>query len=233
MIEKGKGRYIENLWIIQVVEANLNFVLHTIWGHQLIWHGTTHSILDSSHYALSGQTCNNAILNKMLFLDISRQSLSPGILSNFDATAAFDWVLAGLLVVTCKRMGFLQTTGQLMLNLLHSMHFHLITGLGRSQDSFNNATEDEVGQGVLQGSSSAAPMYFFSHLKRHCCWVNWYFHVSVPHWHSIQKYTTMGWYHLDLRWKFKSGWMLFLCIQSWDKFQEKQDNIQILNQRLT
>jgi hypothetical protein len=36
MIEKGKGRYIENLWIIQVVEANLNFVLHTIWGHQLI-----------------------------------------------------------------------------------------------------------------------------------------------------------------------------------------------------
>jgi hypothetical protein len=118
-----------------------------------------HSILDSSHYALSGQTCNNAILNKMLFLDISRQSLSPGILSNFDATAAFDWVLAGLLVVTCKRMGFLQTTGQLMLNLLHSMHFHLITGLGRSQDSFNNATEDEVGQGVLQGSSSAAPMY--------------------------------------------------------------------------
>jgi hypothetical protein len=34
MIEKGKGRYVEDLSIIQLCEADLNFVLHTIWGHQ-------------------------------------------------------------------------------------------------------------------------------------------------------------------------------------------------------
>jgi hypothetical protein len=36
MIEKGKGRLIDNLRIIQLVEADLNFVLHTIWGKRLI-----------------------------------------------------------------------------------------------------------------------------------------------------------------------------------------------------
>ncbi len=34
MIEKGKGRFIDNLRIIQLVEADLNFVLHTIWGYR-------------------------------------------------------------------------------------------------------------------------------------------------------------------------------------------------------
>jgi hypothetical protein len=36
MIEKGKGKFVENLWIIQFVEADLNFVIHTIWGKHLI-----------------------------------------------------------------------------------------------------------------------------------------------------------------------------------------------------
>jgi hypothetical protein len=36
MLEKGKGRYIENLRIIQLCKADLNFVLHVIWGNRLI-----------------------------------------------------------------------------------------------------------------------------------------------------------------------------------------------------
>jgi hypothetical protein len=35
MIEKGKGIFIENLRIIQLVQADLNFILHVIWGNRL------------------------------------------------------------------------------------------------------------------------------------------------------------------------------------------------------
>lgn len=52
MIEKGKGKFIEHLWIIQLVEADLNFVLHTIWGNHLIRHAKHLSILDNSQYAI-------------------------------------------------------------------------------------------------------------------------------------------------------------------------------------
>jgi hypothetical protein len=56
-------------------------------------------------------------------------------------------------------MGLPHIAGNFMFELLHSMNFHLITRLRKSESSFNNATDNMVGQGVLQGSSSAAPMY--------------------------------------------------------------------------
>jgi hypothetical protein len=95
MIEKGKGRFIENLCIIQLCEVDLNFVLHTTWGKHLICHALNNGKLNNSQYALPGHACNNAVLNTTLFLDLSRQTLTPGILSDYDATAAFDRVIVG------------------------------------------------------------------------------------------------------------------------------------------
>jgi hypothetical protein len=56
----------------------------------------------SSQFAIPGETCNYAVLNKILFCDLSRQSLSPGVLTDFDATAAFDRVIAGVSILTCE-----------------------------------------------------------------------------------------------------------------------------------
>jgi hypothetical protein len=40
------------------------------------------------------------------------------------------------------------------------MEFNIVTGFGKSLSSFqNNADQHQIGQGVLQGSSSAAPLY--------------------------------------------------------------------------
>jgi len=137
-------------------------VLHSIWGHHLIRHATNNKALNNSQYAVPGQTCNNAVLNKVLFCDLSRQTLSPGILTNFDATAAFDRVIAGLSIITCKRLGLPLVAGYFMFNLLKNMHFHLVTGFGKSEDSFHNTENNVSGQGVLQGSSSAAPIFLLN-----------------------------------------------------------------------
>jgi hypothetical protein len=104
MLEKGKGYFIENLCIIQLCEADLNFVFHFIWGHRLFRHASSHQALDPAQYTLPGQICNNAVLKKTLFFNLSRQTLSLGILLDFDATAAFDRVIAGLSIETCKRV---------------------------------------------------------------------------------------------------------------------------------
>ncbi len=42
------------------------------------------------------------------------------------------------------------------------MKFHLITGFGKLTSSFKNDEDDIVGQGVLQGSSSAAPIFLLN-----------------------------------------------------------------------
>jgi hypothetical protein len=43
------------------------------------------------------------------------------------------------------------------------MNFHLMTGFGRSVASYNNLDDPaSPGQGVLQGSSSVAPIFIFN-----------------------------------------------------------------------
>jgi hypothetical protein len=101
-------------------------------------------------------------LSKVLFYDLSRQTLAPGILTDYDATSAFDRVLATLSIVTSCHVGLPQIAGIFMFNLLREMSFSLITGFGKSASSYNNDTDGIVGQGVLQGSSSAAPLYILS-----------------------------------------------------------------------
>jgi hypothetical protein len=49
-----------------------------------------------------------------------------------------------------------------MTQLLKSMSFHLITGFGKSASSFSHNEDNITGQGVLQGSSSAAPLYLLN-----------------------------------------------------------------------
>jgi len=143
MLEKGKGKFIENLRIIQLVEADLTlyFVLHKVWGHCLARHAMKHSAMNQSQFALPGQTCHNTVLNKLLFLDLSRQTLCPGIMTDYDATATFDRVLAGLSIVTCQRMGLPYSAGTFMFHLLRNMNFHLMMGFGRSVSSYNNSTD--------------------------------------------------------------------------------------------
>jgi len=160
--DKGKGRFVENLRIMQLCEADLNFVLHIIWGHRLIHHANKHSGLDKAQYIIPGQTCNNAVLNKVLFFDLSRQSLSPGILSDFDVTAAFDRVIAGISIITCERVGLPRSADIFMYQLLQKMRFHLITGFGQSISSYSNTKQNVTGQGVLQGSSSACPIFILN-----------------------------------------------------------------------
>jgi hypothetical protein len=47
-----------------------------------------------------------------------------------------------------------------MYHLLNDMEFHLITGYGTSAKTFkNNQDPKQIGQDILQGSSSAAPIY--------------------------------------------------------------------------
>jgi hypothetical protein len=82
--------------------------------------------------------------------------------TDFDASAAFDRVLAGLSIATCERVGLPRIAGLFMYNLLHNMKFHLITGFGQSSSFYINDTDGITGQGVLQGSSFAAPIFLLN-----------------------------------------------------------------------
>jgi hypothetical protein len=66
-------------------------------------------------------------------------------------------------VVTCRRLGLPMHACMFMYKLLQNMEFHLVTGFGISESFFtNNKDPTQIGQGILQGSSPAGPIYTVS-----------------------------------------------------------------------
>ncbi len=159
MLEKGKGRYVEHLRIIQLCEADLSFLLHVIWGNKMIRSALHNKVLEDSQFTLPGMTCNSAVWNKTLYLDLLHQTLTSGIMRDYDATAAFDRALHSISVLTSRQLGMPQHASIFLYNLLQNMEFTLLTGFGESSMAFkNNEGPLQTGQGMIQGSSSAAPM---------------------------------------------------------------------------
>ena len=124
-------------------------------GSPLIHNAQNKAALNTSQYSLPGLTCQSAIWNKVLFCDIF-------FVKHWwkDATAAFDRVLHSVTFITCRRLGMPAHACKFLLHLLKQMEFHILTGYGMSNTSFRNDKDPLCpGQGMLQGSSSAAPVY--------------------------------------------------------------------------
>jgi hypothetical protein len=85
MLDKGKGVFINNLRIIQLLEADLNFLLGFIWSTRLNQAANNSNLFNTSQFALPGKTCNSAVLKKVLFFDLLRQTQQTGSIVDFDA----------------------------------------------------------------------------------------------------------------------------------------------------
>ena len=114
MLDKGKGVYINNLRIIQLLEADLNFIIGFIWSKRLNQAANRADLFNTSQYALPGKTCNSAVLKKVLFFDLLRQTQQAGSIVDFDAKAAYDSIIPALATVTCMRMGLPRGAGNFM-----------------------------------------------------------------------------------------------------------------------
>mmetsp|Transcript_748 Transcript_748/g.1130 ORF Transcript_748/g.1130 Transcript_748/m.1130 type:complete len:523 (+) Transcript_748:2168-3736(+) len=160
MLEKGKGPAIENLRIIQLLEADMNWLLRFLWGRKLDRHALNEGIYNEAPFASPGKLCISAILNKVIFFDIIRQTRQFGALMDNDATAAFDRVLPALCVVTCSQLGMPKQAQQFFFKLLRQMEYSVTTAHGQSISTYS-ATANPLapGQGVIQGGGASLPNY--------------------------------------------------------------------------
>ena len=160
MLEKGKGPGIENLRVIQLLEADLNWLLRFLWGKKLEKHAQDNGVYNESQFASPGKLCQSAILNKVLFFDILRQNRHYGALIDNDATAAFDRVLPALCVVTCRQLGMPKHAQRFFFKMLRQTIYTTTTAHGRSTATYSASANPKVpGQGVMQGGGASLPNY--------------------------------------------------------------------------
>lgn len=107
MLEKDKGSpNIHRLRIIQLFEADLNFLLALIFGQRLTKFTQEHCGLNKSQYgSIRGKQCQSTVLNKVLIYDILRTTREEAASAEFDAVACFDRIIPALFVVACRRLG--------------------------------------------------------------------------------------------------------------------------------
>ena len=175
MLEKGKGPAIENLRIIQLLEADMNWLLRFLWGRQLDRHAMDAGVYNEAQFASPGKLCQSAIVNKVLFFDLLRQTKQYGALMDNDATAAFDRVLPALCVVTCRQLGMPKSAQRFFFKILRQMVYTTTTAHGRSATNYSASANPSVpGQGVMQGGGASLPNYKSQQLpvingyERHC-----------------------------------------------------------------
>ena len=160
MLEKGKGQCIDKLCILQLVEADLNFILKLLWGQCLNQSAYTNALYDKSQYTIIGKTCTSAVLNKVLFADLTHQTRHPSCMTNNDNTAAFDCILPALSIVMCWWLGLPKTAALFIFTVHWTMNFKVGTGHGVSSKSYStNDDPSNPGQGLGQGQGSGPMLY--------------------------------------------------------------------------
>ena len=160
MLEKGKGPAIENLRIIQLLAVDMNWLLRTLWGRRLDRHALQEGVYNEAQFASPGKLCISAILNKVIFFDILRQSRQMGALMDNDATAAIDRVLPALCVLTCRQLGMPKQAQRFFFKILRQMEYTILTAHGRSVKTYSaTSNPGALCQGVIQGGGASLPNY--------------------------------------------------------------------------
>ena len=165
MLEKGKGPYIDKLRIIQLVEADLNWIFSLIWSKRLEYKLTKEQLLDSCQFATQGQRCQSAALNIRLVNDIQRQVHESAALESTELKMCFDRSLPAMVITVSMRMGIPETAAHFLYRTLYSQSFQ-VTGYGILEECYS-AMEDPIETRPRNRSGSRSVKNSTHHHCRH------------------------------------------------------------------
>ena len=155
MLEKDKGILrIHRLRIIQLFEADYNFLLALVFGHRLTTFSRNHCSINASQYgSTQGKRCQSVVLNKILTYDILRLLRQDGGTTEFDASQCFDNLIPTLVVLACRRLGLGRQPGNMFLDSLEGMQHQVRTADGKSYIYTSTDQTELFGTGQGSGSS--------------------------------------------------------------------------------
>lgn len=155
MMEKDVGcPRLHRLRIIQLFEADFNFLFVLVFGIRLTEFAAKHCNVHESQYGSTyGKQCQSTVLNKILTYDIMRMSKGTGAISELDAKACYDRLIPILVVIACRSIGLGKEASDLLYDSLTDTTYQVCTAMGKLQPYKPDGTEEAFGVG--QGSGGA------------------------------------------------------------------------------
>jgi hypothetical protein len=155
MLEKTEGcAQADKLWVIQLMEADLNMALCIIFGCWLIHRAKDWGTIPLTQW---GSHPNRSSTAAILLTRLSYNGLSlckkSAIIFNDDCKAAFDQMIPSVGGIALCHLGAMSSSVSTLLQRLQHLKYKVKTTLGLSEESFSNA--DDWVLGTLQGSGAS------------------------------------------------------------------------------
>ena len=164
MLEKDKGSpWTHRLRIIELFDSQLNAGMQIFFGKRMVYKALEMGMLhDSAYGSVPQRTAQDAVVEKIISLDLMRILKISGALFDCDAKSCYDRIIPALQSIFSRRLGIPSRTANFFAKLWYGCKHYVRTKFGVSEDFFVG-TFAAVLYGIGQGNG-AGPAFWLSHL---------------------------------------------------------------------
>ena len=164
MLEKDKGSpWTHRLRIIELFDSQLNAGMQIFFGKRMVYKALEHGMLHTSAYGYVPQrTAQDAVVEKIISLDLMRIMKISRALFNCDEKGCYDRIIPALQDIFSRRLGIPARTAQFFAKMWYGCKHYVRTKFGVSKNCFVG-TCAAILYGIGQGNG-AGPAFWLSHL---------------------------------------------------------------------
>ena len=160
LIEKKPGQpFIHKFRTIHVVESELQMFSKLVYAKRMMRSAErNNAITDDQYGGRSRRQALSIVLNKILYYNICRQTLTPCAFMDDDAKACYDRIIPSMAAVESGKWGVERNTAELTVKILQNQKFYVRTGHGISEKFYQYCKERRI-FGAGQGLGWSGPLW--------------------------------------------------------------------------
>ena len=153
LMEKDAGRpRIHRMRALHIIEAEVQFIAKLNYCKKLMSNAEKYDLITSQqHGGRRNKQAQSAIINKLLYYNITHQRLMEAAFMDDDARNCYDRILTALSSVEMRSWGQSYEEAEFSVEFLHQQQYHIRTKLGITKDYYTYSREDPTfgsGQGI-------------------------------------------------------------------------------------
>ena len=163
LIEKELGSpYIHRMHVINIIEAEVQFIAKNFYITKLMRHAEKQNLITDEQYGgRSRRQAQSAVINKVLYYNLSRQMLMPAAFIDDDARACYDRIVTSLNSLECRKWDAPHKLSKFNNTFIENQTYSIRTAHGISNGTYKYSPDAPI-QGSGQGIGWAGPRWLCS-----------------------------------------------------------------------
>ena len=163
LIEKEPGLpYVHRMRAIHIIEAEVQFLAKNFYVTKLMSGAEKKELITDEQYGgRAKRQAQSAVINKIMYYNLSHQMLLPAAFMDDDARACYDRIITPLSSLECRKWGAPYRLASFTNNFIESQTYSIKTGHGISDGTYSYNSQNPI-QGSGQGIGWAGPRWLCS-----------------------------------------------------------------------